>query len=182
MTVTVRQWIRALINAGLKPYGRAGSELITIGLVSLLPIVIASLGIYLDQDFDGRNVRDFWTIIVGASLSGQLFFYSMSFIGSICWYAGMELDRPFPLRLYFVIPCIVGVAVASIYISRMSTLGGLPVTGIGIISSAMYVISALLYFIILAFRAINEVDFDQVQRAGETRLQEQVEERRRERG
>lgn len=172
--MSVTAWIKALLCSGTAPFKRAAAEIFVIGLVSAVPLVLASLGAYLDQGPDAADHQSFFEIFASASLNGQLLFYAISFIGSVLWYSGTELKKPFPLRLFFVIPSVLGLLIAGAYIARDPSLKSLSYADVGFVSVLIYAGAALLYFFIVMFHSIDPPDYDRSQREGERDLMSRV--------
>lgn len=170
----IGRWLTSLKEAGFTPYKQAASEICVIGLISILPLAFASVGVFVDQGAEEGTRKSFLDIFLAASLSGQLFFYAISLMASVIWYSGTEFRNPFPIRLYFIIPCVIGIGVATIYISRDPTLKSLADADIGTVSLLIYLGSAVLYFIILVFRSVDPPDIEQSRRDGELDLLNRV--------
>ena len=172
-------WISAFKNADSSVHLKAGSEVIVIGVISIMPLILAVSGsYYLHPIINGTPVRPFFDIFGSAIFDGQLFFYAMSFIAAVVWYSAQELKSPFPLRIFFwAISFILGMSCAFFY-GLSPALIGTKTIDLTWISLTVYLFSIILYFLILAFQEITPADLDRYMRKGEDKLAEGFRNRR----
>jgi hypothetical protein len=101
-------WWQAFRSAPAEIRNRAVREVFTVGFVSLLPlllgILIANISFFKTHPF---TAYDSLEIFADFLLSGQLFFFAMSFAGSIIFVASDDYNQGnFPPRLWFFLVAV----------------------------------------------------------------------------
>ena len=172
-------WWRALREADRSVYGKAFGEVFIIGGISVLPLAIAAFGTFYLQDLiSGTSKKSLKDILWLAVFGGQLYFYAMSFIGAVVWHSGQDFKKPFPLRIVFWGVSFVLGMVCTFFFGISPALSSTSVTGLSIASIIVYLLSFLMYFLILAFKEIEPPDVGQGRREGEKKLTDAVARRR----
>jgi hypothetical protein len=155
------EWIKAIRRLDSEKVWNAANEVLVIGAISLAPLVLAALGSHLSAIINNGNKIPLLQHLAQAILSGQLLFYAMSFVASIIWHSSQDLVRPFPLRVWFLFICFSIAMICALTIGVDPTLQKLSIPQVYVSSVAIYIVSAFLYFVILLFRSMQEVNFTQ---------------------
>jgi hypothetical protein len=155
------EWIKAIGRLDQQKIWAAANEVLVVGAISLAPLVLAALGSHLSAIINNGNQIPLLQHLAQAILSGQLLFYAMSFVASIVWHSSQDLVRPFPLRVWFLFICFSIAMICALTIGVDPTLQKLSIPQVYVTSVAIYVVSSLLYFVILLFRSMEEVNFAQ---------------------
>ena len=153
------EWIKAIGRLDRQKIWNAANEVLLVGTISLAPLVLAAVGSHLSAIINGGEKGPFLHHLAAAILSGQLLFYAMSFVASIVWHSAQDLVRPFPLRIWFIFVSFCIGMICALTIGVDPSLQKLSVPQVYITSLATYFISAFLYFVILVFRSMEEVNF-----------------------
>lgn len=155
------EWIRAIGRLDQQKVWNAANEVLVEGAISLAPLVLAALGSHLSAVINNGDKIPLFQHLAQAILSGQLLFYAMSFVASIIWHSSQDLVRPFPLRVWFLFICFSIAMICALTIGVDPTLQKLSVPQVYVTSVAIYFVSAFLYFVILLFRRMEDVNFSQ---------------------
>jgi hypothetical protein len=169
-----REWIRALGTLDQAKVWSAANEVIVIGAISLAPLVLAALGSHVSAVINGQTGGNLRTDLAKAILSGQLLFYAMSFVASIVWHSSQDLVRPFPLRIWFFFVSFCFAMICALTIGVDPSLQKLAVPEVYVTSLFIYVISAFLYFVILLFRSMEEVNFQKILNREDTEFEDKL--------
>jgi magnesium-transporting ATPase (P-type) len=169
-----REWIRALGTLDQGKVWSAANEVIVIGAISLAPLVLAAVGSHVSAEINGGISGNLRTDLAKAILSGQLLFYAMSFVASVVWHSSQDLVRPFPLRIWFFFISFCFAMICALTIGVDPSLQKLAVPEVYITSLFIYVISALLYFVILLFRSMEEVNFQKILNREDTEFEDKL--------
>ena len=179
MSYASSAWWRALREADSSVYGKAFNEVLVIGGISITPLIIAAFGTFYLQDIiSSDETRLLPDILWIAVLGGQLYFYSMSFIAAVVWHSGQDLKKPFPLRIVFWCVSTILLMVCTFFFTISPALSTTSVTGLSMSSIIVYLLSALMYFLILIFREIEPPDIARQTRESEQNLTDRVMRRR----
>jgi hypothetical protein len=168
------QWFRALGTLDQTKVWSAANEVIVVGAISLAPLVLAAVGSHVSAVINGGNKVDLVTDLARSILSGQLLFYAMSFVASVVWHSAQDLVRPFPLRIWFFFISFCFAMICALTIGVDPTLQKLSVPEVYITSVFVYVISALLYFVILLFRSMEDVNFAKILNQEDTEFEDKL--------
>jgi hypothetical protein len=169
-----REWIQALGRLDQAKVWSAANEVIVVGAISLAPLVLAAVGSHVSGVINGAPGGNLRADLAKAILSGQLLFYAMSFIASVVWHSSQDLVRPFPLRIWFFFISFCFAMVCALTIGVDPSLQKLAVPEVYVTSLFIYVISALLYFIILLFRSMEEVNFPKILNQEDTEFEDKL--------
>jgi hypothetical protein len=153
------EWIRALLTLDHEKIWPAANEVIVVGAISLAPLILASVGNHFGSVVKGGEVINLVTELAKSILSGQLLFYAMSFVASVVWHSSQDLARPFPLRIWFYFISFCFAMVCALVIGVDPSLQKLAIPEVYITSLIIYAVSALLYFVMLLFRSMDDVNF-----------------------
>ena len=172
-------WWQAFREADTSVYWKAGIEVLVIGGLSILPLALAAYGTFILQSATSKPpFKAFSDILWAAILNGQLYFYAMTFIAAVVFHSAQDMKARFPLRLLFwCVSFLLGMLCAFFF----GVAPALPSTGVPEISLAsivVYIISALMYFLILAFKAMDPPDLERHTRESDEDLTRRVRERR----
>lgn len=167
-------WIRALKTLDPEKIWSAAFEVVVIGAISLAPLVLAAIGSYVSAVINGDPNLPLARSLAKAILSGQLLFYAMSFVGSIVWHSSRDLVRPFPLRVWFIFFSFCFAMICALTIGVDPSLQKLSVPFVFYTSGIVYGLSAFMYFIILVFRSMEEVNFPRALNEEEKTLEEKL--------
>ena len=154
------EWIKALGTLDPAKVWGAAIEVVVVGAISLAPLVLAAFGSHVSAVINTGNAPPLGQHLAKAILSGQLLFYAMSFIASVVWHSSQDMVRPFPLRIWFFFISFCFAMICALTIGVDPSLQKLSVPEVYITSVAVYVVSAFLYFVILLFRSMEEVNFE----------------------
>lgn len=168
MALATKDWVAAFQAADRAIWRQAAAEVLTIGIISVLPLVLAGVARYFTAMFYTPEApNDFVAVIWGAIASGQLLFYALSFVATIIYYSCGDITRDFPLRLlYVVISFLFGVLVV-LFIGINPSGEKLAVGPISILSIIIYLVSAFMYWTVAVFKEIDPPDYDKSLREGE---------------
>ncbi|MGE0563105.1 MAG: hypothetical protein AB7O50_01200 [Pseudolabrys sp.] len=153
------EWVKALRTLDKEKVWSAANEVLVVGAISLAPLILAAFGSYISAVINGKNDLDLLTVLAKAILSGQLLFYAMSFVASIVWHSSQDLVRPFPLRIWFFFFAFCFAMICALVIGVDPSLQKLSVPEVYFVSLIIYLVSAVLYFVILLFRGMDEINF-----------------------
>lgn len=172
-------WWKALKEADSSVYWEAFKEVLVVGGISILLLVMAAYGRFLLQpdvpDQPGKSYLDFLIISI---FSGQLYYYTMTFIAAVVWHSAQDLGKPFPLRiLFWGIAFIIGMMCA-FFVGIAPALPKTGDSGLSGMSVFAYLVSAIMYFLILAFRQIEPPNLEREKSVSEASLTEKVKRRR----
>ncbi len=167
-------WIKALKTLDPEKIWTAGFEVLVIGAISLAPLVLAAIGSHVSAVINGDHSIPLSTSLAKAILSGQLLFYAMSFVGSIVWHSSRDLVRPFPLRIWFIFFSFCFGMICALTIGVDPTLEKLSVPFVYYTSVVVYGLSTFLYFVILVFRSMEEVNFQRALNEDETEFEDRL--------
>lgn len=172
-------WFKALREAGLSVYGKAFAEVFIIGGLSILPLAMAAYGTYLLQPIvPNQSEKPYSDFLAISILSGQLYFYAMTFLAAVVWHSGQDMKQPFPLRILFWSLAFVFGMLCAFFFGIAPALPSTGDLGLSTMSVVTYVVSALLYFLILAFKQIEPPNLERHKRESEASLTEEVKRRR----
>ena len=156
-----KDWWELSKNCSKQKRSDAQKEVMVVGLISISPLVLAVISKYLLGQIDPiAQPVDFFASIAALIFSGQLLFYAMSFVGVVAWYSSQELMRPFPLRIWFVLSCIMTRVFCGLILGVDPTLEKLNNPLIWILSVVIYYMTAKLYYYMILFRSLDETDFE----------------------
>ena len=167
-------WIRALKTLDPERIWTAGFEVLVIGAISLAPLVLAAIGSHVSAAINGGLGVPLATSLARAILSGQLLFYAMSFVGSIVWHSSRDPVRPFPLRIWFIFFSFCFAMICALTIGVDPSLEKLSVPFVYYTSVVVYILSAFMYFIILVFRSMEDVNFQRSLNEDEAALENKL--------
>ncbi|RTM12006.1 MAG: hypothetical protein EKK33_19110 [Bradyrhizobiaceae bacterium] len=150
-------WWRAFRSAPADVCNRAMREVFTVGFVSLLPlllgILIANIAYFKTHPF---SLSDSLGLFAGFLLSGQLFFFAMSFAGSIIFVASDDYNQGnFPPRLWFFLVAVVCSAFSFAFIGLDPKLDSLNNPVVFVVSFLTYAISAYAFYVLLVLTSIS---------------------------
>lgn len=172
-------WWRALREADSTVFGRAFSEVLIVGGLSIMPLIIGAFGTFYLQDFMSISpVRPLTEILIFAIFGGQLYFYAMAFIAVVVWHSGQDFRKPFPLRIIFLSVSFFLGMVCTFFFGISPALSKTDITGLSTLSIAVYVVAALMYLLILAFKDVDPPDIERQKRESEESLAKRVKSRR----
>jgi hypothetical protein len=174
-SATSADWIRALRETDRQTYGKSALEVFVIGGISILPLGMAAYGTYLIQKHaGGQSPEPYSTYLANAVLSGQLFYYAMSFIAAIIWHSGQDIREPFPFRIgFWGLSFVNGMMCAFSF----GVAPALPSTGdhqLSTISIMVYALSAFMYFLILVFKHMTPPSIERSNRESAENLAQRV--------
>jgi hypothetical protein len=161
------EWLRALLTLDPAKVWPAANEVIVVGAISLAPLILASVGNHFGSVVRGGETIALTTDLAKSILSGQLLFYAMSFIASVVWHSSQDLARPFPLRIWFYFISFCFAMVCALTIGVDPSLQKLAIPEVYITSFIIYAVSAFLYFVMLLFRSMDDVNFSTVLNRGD---------------
>lgn len=172
-------WWKALIEADLSVHRKAFTEVLVVGGLSIMPLGLAAYGTFLLQpmvpDQPGKTYIDFLEISI---LSGQLYFYAMTFIAAVVWHSGQDLKKPFPPRILFWSIAFVLGMICAFFFGIAPALPSTGDSGLSKMSILVYLLSAVMYFLILVFEQIEPPNLERTKRESEESLTERVKKRR----
>lgn len=131
---------RAIFSAGGRVWGRALSETVVVGFISLLPLLAAAFRELLLPDAQSSGEP-----FTKAFLSGQLLFYAMGFVAAVMWSCNKDFRSFFPLRIIINMLCILEIIICSLVIGFDPTLSKTNMGFLAQLSVWMFVLSAALY-------------------------------------
>jgi hypothetical protein len=165
------EWWKALWHAKGDEKRAAILEVAVIGGISLSPLILAGMGTFLGEVVNKQpNGFGFWHHLTTPLLSGQLLLYAMSFVGAVVWHSSYDLKRAFPLRIYFWFISLVFGITCGLIIGVDPSLQKLGVPEVYWTSIFVYIVSAILYCLILMFRSIDFDSFEKTLRVGEEEM------------
>jgi hypothetical protein len=147
---------------------RAMREVFTVGFVSLLPlllgILIANIAFFKNNPF---TIYDSLKIFAGFLLSGQLFFFAMSFAGSIIFVASDDYNQGnFPPRLWFFLVAVTCSALSFAFIGADPKLDTLNNPVVFVVSFLTYAISVYAFYVLLVLTTISPPTAEDTNRQG----------------
>src|ERR1700720_1945579 len=168
------EWFRALGTLDQVKVWSAANEVIVVGAISLAPLILASFGSHVSSVINGGKTIDLLPDLAKSILSGQLLFYAMSFVASVVWHSAQDLARPFPLRIWFFFISFCFAMICALTIGVDPSLQKLSIPEVYITSLVIYVISAVLYFVMLLFRSMDDVNFAAVLNREDTKFEDKL--------
>jgi len=169
-----RDWIKALWTLDPEKIWSAAFEVLVVGAISLAPLVLSAIGSHVSAVINGDPNVPLESSLAKAILSGQLLFYAMSFVGSIVWHSSRDLVRPFPLRIWFIFFSFCFGMICALTIGVDPSLQKLSVPFVYYTSVIVYGLSAFMYFVILVFRSMEEVNFQKALNEEEKTLEDRL--------
>ena len=169
-------WWSAYRNAPNEICNRALREVFTVGFVSVLPlllgILIQNIAYFKINPFSAyASVQIFASFL----LSGQLFFYSMAFAGSIIFVASDDYHQGnFPPRLWFFLVAVVCSALSFAFIGLDPKLASLNNGAVFVVSFLTYALSIYAYYVLLILTTISPPTAENSNRKGVEELTERV--------
>lgn len=169
-------WWQALKEADPEIYKKAAQEVAVIGIISLLPLLLASYGHAKLLPLINPDAEElsFWAILARAFLGGQLYFYAMSFVAAVVWHSGQDMKRPFPLRITFWAVAFILGSVCATFFGLSPALPNVLSPDVYIGSLLAYALAAVMYFLILAFHEIEPPDLEKMKAQDEASLTEKL--------
>jgi hypothetical protein len=161
-------WWNAYKTAPSDKKKKAWREVFTVGFVSLLPLL---LGIFITiiKHFNEATVTLTWQaslgIISSFLLSGQLFFFALSFAGSIIYVSSDDYHQGnFPPRLWFFMVAFICSAISFAFIGLDPKLDTLNNPVVFVTSFVTYAVSAYAFYILLILTKIDPPSAEQTNR------------------
>jgi hypothetical protein len=161
-------WWKAFWSAPTEVRNRALREVFTVGFVSLLPlllgILIANIAFFKSNPF---TIYDSLKIFAGFLLSGQLFFFAMSFAGSIIFVSSDDyFQGNFPPRLWFFLVAVTCSALSFAFIGADPKLDTLNNPVVFVVSFLTYAVSIYAFYVLLVLTTIPPPTAEDTNRQG----------------
>lgn len=147
-------WWNAYKKAKPELKSRAFREVFTVGFVSLSPLLF---GILVEiSKGEPAGIYGLWPTIAKFIFSGQLFFFAMSFAGSIMYYSANDWHRGnFPPRLWFFLTAFLCSAASFSFIGLDPTLSTRESAVVFVVSVLIYGVTCYAYFVLLVMTSID---------------------------
>jgi len=150
---------RMLSALGWKAHTEALAELITVTIISILPLVLGGLIRWLEIENSALSFDSYETYVNSFLIHGELFLYALAFIAVIAWTALREWPLGLrPPRLVLGLFCFISIAIITIFFSLDTAKVALHIEAVLKCSKIMFAITLIFYYLATVLSKIEPPD------------------------
>ena len=145
---------------GWKAHRDAGAEVLTIALISILPLLFGAMVRWLQVENPVLSLEGYEDAFNSFVIRGELFFYALAFIAVIAWVALKEWPPGLrPPRVVLGLFCMISFGIITTFYTLDTVKVALHTDAVLIASKIMFVVSLMLYYFATVLIKAEPPDF-----------------------
>ena len=171
---------RMLRALGWKAHREAVAEVLTIALISVLPLLFGAMVRWFQIENTILSFTSYESAVDSFLIRGELFLYALAFIAIVAWTALKEWPLGLrPPRIVLGVFCIVSVGIITTFYSLDTAKIAVHVDAVLIFSKIMFVITLATYYLATVLSKIEPPDLALIFSVSSSALSSQLVEGRR---
>jgi hypothetical protein len=148
-----------LAALSLKDHVDAAAELVTITVISVLPLILGGLIRWLQLDNFVLSFASYGGAFDTFLVHGELFLYALAFIATIAWTALKEWPPGLrPPRVVFGLFCFLSISMITLFFSFDTARVALHIEGVLTISKVMFALTLVFYYFATLLSKVDAPD------------------------
>ncbi len=144
---------------GWRAHGDALAEVLTIALISVLPLLFGAMVRWFQIDNTVLSFASYKSAVDSFLIRGELFLYALAFIAIVAWTALKEWPLGLrPPRIVLGVFCIISVGIITTFYSLDTAKVALHVDAVLIFSEIMFVTTLTIYYFATVLSKIEPPD------------------------